>query len=731
MNLKTGDEVRRDWQLRSYRTPVSSVCFCAFLGAVLFSANTQTFSASAQQKGVVANWEFNSPENGYVIEQMRGTRAAITGSVFATAGPAGPAIEFDGYTGAIHGDGLPLLDRGSNATVVCWVQMEAYPWNDLPLLDQEDSQGRFYFGVDSTGHLIASFQPVASAAGTVPAVKSQSAISQAALPLRKWTLLSLSLDERGEMSFLMDGKSIASQALSDEAIRTIAESSGKNAGSALLIGHVRGPLLPGPSSMIHPLLPVEYSLQGSLGSLTVYDRALTGHELEMIAMSADKRWFASSEWPKLPRWEGGKGPFGAYYTTLSFDPAWDRTRRIGPDSDVVVRFEGAPIQLVFWQGNNYVPAWVTENNRWYTDEFMETYGHPQCPDGEDCEPMSDKQSRYSHVRILENSPARAVVHWRYALAEVQFYHIGNSSSPTAWGDWADEYWTVYPDGVAVRKSVLWSTAADREKTEFQESIVLIPPGERPEENVNFNAITFANLEGETFTYNWQPKSEPGLALPNGPGKFTKPDNAVIQTINLKSAWKPFSVAWGSPVTFDVYNGEKSTSSFEWWNHWPVAQIPSSGRPALAADRAGHTSLSHIYWPVYERDGRHISKILLDGLSNLPARQLAPLARAWRNPPGIEATGANGAHYDAAQRAYVLSADASSPVRITLHGSTASPILNPAFVLEGWKGKATVTLQDGSDGQAQVGQVDRLDRSDLVIFLPVSRETDLTVEIRRD
>jgi hypothetical protein len=30
------------------------------------------------------------------------------------------------------------------------------------------------------------------------------------------------------------------------------------------------------------------------------------------------------------------------------------------------------------------------------------------------EPMSDKQCRYSQVRILESSAARAVVHWGYA-----------------------------------------------------------------------------------------------------------------------------------------------------------------------------------------------------------------------------------------------------------------------------------------------------------------------------
>ena len=74
------------------------------------------------------------------------------------------------------------------------------------------------------------------------------------------------------------------------------------------------------------------------------------------------------------------------------------------------------------------------------------------------------------------------------LSEVQNYRLGDTASPLDWGDWADEYWAVYPDGVAVRRSVLWMTARDREKTVFQESIVFVPPGERPEDSLNFDAL---------------------------------------------------------------------------------------------------------------------------------------------------------------------------------------------------------------------------------------------------
>ncbi len=107
-------------------------------------------------------------------------------------------------------------------------------------------------------------------------------------------------------------------------------------------------------------------------------------------------------------------------------------RRIGPDADIVVRFDHWPGRLIFWQGNNYIPTWVTENGKWYTDEFVEAYDKPNCP-----------------------------------------------------------------DGVAVRRQVLWSshTAGSRPEDkagpgphEFQETIVLNGPGQWPEDNINFDGL---------------------------------------------------------------------------------------------------------------------------------------------------------------------------------------------------------------------------------------------------
>jgi hypothetical protein len=438
--------------------------------------------------------------------------------------------------------------------------------------------------------------------------------------------------------------------------------------------------------------------------------------------------------PALPRFAGGAGPFGAFHTTLTYEPTWDSSRRVAPDSDVVVRFPAAAIQLVFWQGANYIPAWVTENGRWYSDEFMEIYGKPRCPDGEDCEPMSDKQVRYSHVEILESTPARAVVHWRYALSEVENQKLADAATPADWGAWADEYWTVYPDAVAVRRQVLWTDHPGRESSEFQESIVIIPAGQTPEDNLYLDALTLANLNGESRTYTWPARTASDFAKPRGPERFDGIQTPMIQWINLRSQWKPFQVAGGGPARFEGINWEPSMSAFEWWNHWPVAQIRSSGRPALTSDRPSHTSLSHIYWPLASQDERQMTRILLTGLTLDRADQLAPRARAFLSPPEARVTGAAAARFDANERAYVIEGpNGGGTIRIDINASHEHPVVNPVFVVPHWTGGARAVLEGDSPGashRAEVGYVEGLDGRKLIAYFPVTATDPVSFVLTR-
>jgi hypothetical protein len=437
----------------------------------------------------------------------------------------------------------------------------------------------------------------------------------------------------------------------------------------------------------------------------------------------------------LPSGPPGPGRFGAYYASLKFEDVWDLPRRIGPDTDVVVRFDQSPSRLVFWQGTNYIPAWVTENGKWYTDEFLETWG-PGCVDGEDCEPMSDKQSRYSHVSILESSDARAVIHWRYALAEVEHYKGAHPDPFLGWTDWADEYWTVYPDGVAVRKQVIHTTGLTKPH-EWQETIVINGPGQKPEDSINLNALTLANMKGESAIYTWKPKTAMSFSRPDGPNGIDRPPDPNIQLVNLKSTWKPFQIVPPAHVKWDIYNGEKTYFTFECWNHWPVAQIPSSGRACVAPDRPSHSSLSHIYWDAYQTSENTMSKLLLSGLTTKQAGELLPLAKSWLSPPEIAVTSAGfrSEGYDAAERAFILVHDASAKraaLDLTIQASEGSPVVNPALVIRNWgEGEAQMTL-DGKSMTAgkdlRFGHVARLEGTALVVWIQTQAIRPLRVRL---
>jgi hypothetical protein len=383
--------------------------------------------------------------------------------------------------------------------------------------------------------------------------------------------------------------------------------------------------------------------------------------------------------------------------------------------------------MVFWQGTNYGGDWVTENNKWYTDEFLETGGKADCPGGEDCEPMSDKENRYSHVRIIENTDARAVVHWRYGLCEVVNYTCANPDPTTGWTDWADEYFTIYPDGVAVRKQVLW-TSNFKNWHEFQETIVINGPGTRPEDNIQPDALTIGNMKAETAVYSWA-KGPPAK-------KMEKPENPNIQVVNLKANWKPFQIV--SPVNSSMqrYTGEVTYSMFEWWNHWPVAQVRSSGISAVAPDRPSHSSLSHIYWDPYTQTGNSMTKILLHGLTTKSAAELVPLAKSWLSSPSVELAGPGfqSQGYDPTQRAFVIvreSGSSSSQVRFLLRASSESPLLHPAFVVQNWGDAEPKLSIDGKPvprgANFRYGFVPHLEGSDLVVWLAMESTKPTRVE----
>jgi hypothetical protein len=439
--------------------------------------------------------------------------------------------------------------------------------------------------------------------------------------------------------------------------------------------------------------------------------------------------------PKLPSGPPGPGRFGASYAHLKYSPEWDKPWRVGDHPDVVVRFDDGGHRFVFWRGTSFIPCWVTDTGVWYTNEFVERRGH-HSPNTEGCvEPMSDKQCRFSHVRIIESNDARVVVHWRYAPIDVRYEHPFTDPL-TGWSDWVDEYYTIYPNAVGVRKITAQTSRPDL-WMEFQEAIVVNQPGTLPDDNIEYGAVSLCNMAGESKTYVW---TEDG-----GPD-FDGPENCNIMKINLKGSLQTFAFAPPPEVEgrmITPYEGHGRRSHFNWWDHWPVSQVASDGRGATSAERPSHSSLCHIAlhepetWKPYAISDTMITKIMVHGMTDKPVEGLVPLAKSWLQPAPISVSlGYLSATYDPTQLAYVITRTGTaagvagdgevhnvpfaSELTLELAASEESPAINPAFVIKGWGERdAELTLNGNKVERGKnlrLGHSYGLEGTDLIVWI---------------
>jgi len=270
---------------------------------------------------------------------------------------------------------------------------------------------------------------------------------------------------------------------------------------------------------------------------------------------------------------------------------------------------------------------------------------------------------------------------------------------------------------------VWSSRLDQPH-EFQESIVLSAPGTRPKDTLEPGAFTVVDMDGQMYTYSFangppEPPSSPQTENPFGAQvAFVKElSYPNIQMVNTKSKAKPFLIVSDSvfeapwpvhakvdgPLHFPYTHGwiNWEHCMFTWWNHWPVAQIPSDGRTAYDPDRVSHTAVSNWFWKEYESTQDTQVKIAMQGLTEKAAEELVPLAKSWLRAPALELEGSGytPAGYDQAERAYLITCENRNepkPLRLKLAASAEHPLINPALVITGW-GETEATLKiDGKD-----------------------------------
>ncbi len=395
--------------------------------------------------------------------------------------------------------------------------------------------------------------------------------------------------------------------------------------------------------------------------------------------------------------------------------------------EVIVTFDLLPTRMSFNLPS--FPCLVTENNISYYNGWTETYDEAA---GEgSCEPLMDFENVYSRMWIESQNDARIVVRWRAALVSSEgiIAHRGAPAvSPYGPGDWVDEWYIIYPDGVHIRKSRIYTYFAPHSKPfgwdrdppnyvfEFQEMLFLGNPGHLPEEDIQTEALTLVKMNGEhtTISYDpypvhFEPEEEELYAA------FGEFRNSNMFVINTRSEYHPFTIGREEGVSISPYapEREKRKGIFQ---SWPQTPDKEEGYHGAALGHIIHRTL-------YEKTENTITQIYLSGFtsSTEPHNVLVPLARSWLRAPElklIKDIQAEVYGYDPAQRAYLIEArDMEKPglIQLEMDASEASPVVNPAFLINNW-GTADALLElNGSEitrgNRFRTGYYDTLEMDD--------------------
>ncbi len=649
-------------------------------------------------------------------EDVGGTITAVAGhKTLWKKGVSGTALQFDGYHTAvvIPAAKAPAIAGGS-LTLDGWFALGAYPWNWAPIIQQGDDDG-YFLGVDSHGY--PGFMVKVDGVWQKLSVPNKPPYDDANhLALFKWYHAAGTYDKNdGMLRLYVNGKEVANKSVGKGGVQTV--------NADVRVG--KAGILRTPTEGTHDTLPSDFGIDALIDEVRVYNVALSSTQIA-TAFGNFNPGAAVVDAPDMQRRAlpvpATNGRFAAVYTRLPYYETWDNLWRFGEHADVVVGFDKLPTKFVFWRGVSYIPMIVNESNQWFTNEFNET-GFTAAAPG-DCEPMSDKGCWDSHVRVIENTAARAVVHWRYRL-ENPDHHWANYDA-NGWGDIADWYYYIYPDGVASKIMRCYSAKPDTWH-EWNEQIAILGEGQHPESVVQKAPVmTLVDRAGKATGYDWNP---------NPPKPQYK--GQIIQMIHFTGKFSPFTIQ--NFDGGDIYGGERTWYSvFPSWNHWPTSQANSSGRNASFPDRAAHSSFSHVFWPDITQQRGDVSyqeKLLMEGMTDQPAAALTSLAKSWLNPPAVaNMSGGTSQGYSQTQRAYCFQWG-TAPLRLQISASENNPIHNLCFEIKNWKSRATeamlkvnnTTMTSGPDFRQGV-TIDNDGSCTLIVWIGLSANTPQEFEL---
>jgi hypothetical protein len=414
---------------------------------------------------------------------------------------------------------------------------------------------------------------------------------------------------------------------------------------------------------------------------------------------------------------------------------------------VEVYFDLVPTKMRF--SMPCYPCMVTENDIHYSNGWTETYD-PKASGS--CEVLWDRDARYARMWIESQNPARIIVRVRAALADPDGYIAHSdipSGSPYGKGDWTDEWYYIYPDGVHTRHVRIYSGLAAQSLTvtdetfqgitpineippnvvhEYQEEFIFGQNGHIPEEDIEPEALTLIKMDGRSKTISYKP-------YPKDFGEFS---TANIKVVNLKSQYKPFTISLPYGIENEPYPPEGPLPHV--FQTWP-GQVKQNGYSA---------SLGHILnWWHYLRTENRLEQIYLSGMTNTkdPVEELLPLAKSWLRPPQLRMSGVEPQYkvriYDPAQRVYIVPRKDRGPREFTFslteyldpESETQAPvwIVNPAFIIKNWgTSDVELTVDDkivkpGRD--FRIGYEETQTGTDLILWLKTKSQKAMSFVIK--
>jgi hypothetical protein len=646
----------------------------------------------------VMKWDFETIRNRGAIEGSTNISDTLEGNFESVEGVTGKGLRLDGFTTRIIRNGKDLRKPGAAFTIEAWVALGEYPLNWCPVITTESDEVKGY------RLLIGPYGQVSFETAIGEQWIACTSANET-MPLRKWMHLTGVYTSQKEMTLYVNGELV-----STVPIKGSLTYPSKN---SCILGMVTVPGRPANTIRTWGTVEAYFGLDGIIDEIKVFDAALTTDQIKGD-FSKVKPSAPDIQPRRLPVIEKNPGHFGAFYTKLKYYPGWDNLWPVDQDPDIVVCFDNNPSKLIFWRGARYGPAWVSENENWMADQSLETWGYG-VNDIEGCfEHMQDRHCRFSHVRIIENTEARAVVHWRYALVS-SHDHTWMPDPKTGWECWVDEYYYIYPDGSAIRK-VSWNKGTTGDAIQYQESLPFTQPGQRNQDLLENNYVSVADYNYNTRTVSVDLKKQPA----DWPGKYT------VQQFNFKSQNKPY-------ICFEPGNDMWVRWIDVGYNHFPVNQARSDGRWAKTLDRPAHISSSPCSDPVIHENGNRMYWIGLYGMNSMNVNDLIRFGRSWAYAPELTITG-NGyisKGYDKAERCYQLEGNNSKAgtLEFTLKGSEDSPVINPAIRVKNWNSDGAKILVNGKENKnCKVGINHQLDGDDLVLYISLDEEVTVKITI---